>query len=79
VKVEKIDWDQKTLSALLQENLILHDLIEELHRQIAWFNEKMDRQHVRLIEEHRALMLEVDDNEEDLDSWVERIRRRPVR
>ena len=77
--MEETDWDKKTLSALLEENRLLYELIEELHRQIAWFDKYMDRQNARLIEEHRALMLEVDDNEEDLDSWVERIRRRPVR
>ena len=79
MKVEEPDWDKKTLSALLEENLNLYALIEELRRQIAWFDEYMDRQNARLIEEHKALMLEVDDNEEDLDSWVERIRHRTVR
>jgi len=77
--VEEPDWDQKTISALLQENRLLYELIEELRRQIVWFNKYMDSQHDRLIEEHKALMLEVDDNEEDLDSWVERIRHRTVR
>jgi len=79
VKVEEIDWDQKTISALLEENLTLYKLIEELRRQIEWFNDKMNKNYARLIEETRALMLEVDDNEEDLDSWIEQIRRRPGR
>ena len=78
-EVEEPDWDQKTISALLEENLNLHALIEELRRQIAWFDKYMDRQNARLIEEHRALMLEVDDNEEDLDSWIEQIRHRTGR
>jgi len=77
--VEEIDWDQKTISALLEENLTLYKLIEELRRQIEWFNDKMNKNYARLIEETRALMLEVDDNEEDLDSWIEQIRHRTVR
>ena len=76
--MEEIDWDQKTISALLEENLTLYKLIEELRRQIEWFNDKMNKNYARLIEETRALMLEVDDNEEDLDSWIEQIRHRTV-